>query len=347
MDALLTTRRRLLLGGAAALALGACGRRGDDGLHLAGSAMASTYNVKLAQRPAVAAERVHEAVQAAFDAVEARMSMYRAESELSQLNRAAGGRPLALSPDLYAVLAAAQEIAALSNGAFDVTVAPLVQAWGFGTEKRRAVPPAAQLQSQRATVGWRGLQLDAAARRATKGHDSLQLDLGGIAKGFGVDRAAQALEALGIADYMVEHGGEVRTRGRNAEGRAWQIGIERPDAVPQRAHYVVPLAGRSMATSGDYRIFFEQDGRRYSHEIDPARAAPIAHSLCSVSVVADDCTRADALATALIVLGPQAGFELAQQQGIAAYFIERGADGSAFTARATTAFDALGGRAAA
>lgn len=347
MDALLTTRRRLLAGGAAALALGACGRRTPAEserapLHLSGTAMASTYNVKLARGNGIDAERVLAAVHAAFTEVDARMSMYRADSELSRLNRQPARQPFALSPELLSVLGTAQEIAALSDGAFDVTVAPLVETWGFGIDKRQAVPPVARVQAERAAVGWRGLRLDAGARTAVKARDTLRLDLGGIAKGYGVDRAAQALDALGIADYMVEHGGEVRTRGRNANGLAWQIGIERPDALPPRAHRVVPLSGLAMATSGDYRIYFEQDGRRYSHEIDPSKAAPIAHQLCSVTVVDADCTRADALATALIVLGPQAGLALALREGIAAYFIERGEAG--FVAQATPAFAALGGR---
>jgi thiamine biosynthesis lipoprotein len=269
------------------------------------------------------------------------MSMYRDDSELSQLNRQPAGRPLRLSAELFAVLAAAQEVSALSAGAFDVTVAPLVQAWGFGTEKRRVVPAAALVQSGRAAVGWRGLRLDGGALQATKARTDLHADLGGIANGYAVDRAALALDTLGITDYMVELGGEVRTRGQNARGRAWQIGIEQPDAMPQRARWVVPLAGRAMATSGDYRIYFEQDGRRYSHEIDPAAGAPITHALCSVTVVADDCMRADALGTALIVLGAERGRALAEMLGIAAQFIERTA-GGAFLDSMTPAFAALG-----
>jgi len=191
-----------------------------------------------------------------------------------------------------------------------------------------------------AAVDYRSLRLDAQQRTATKAQAALQADLGGIAKGYGVDLAARAIEALGLEDYMIEVGGEVRTRGRNAAGQPWQIGIEEPDAVPQRARKVVPLAGLAMATSGDYRIYFEQAGRRYSHEIDPRSAAPIAHGLASVTVVADDCMAADALATALIVLGPQAGWALAQRERLAAYFIVRDADGRLHD-RATEAFAVL------
>ena len=141
---------------------------------------------------------------------------------------------------------------------------------------------------------------------------------------------------------MVEAGGEVRTRGRNAEGRPWQIAIERPDAMPQRAHFIVPLSGLSMATSGDYRIYFERGGRRYSHEIDPGTGQPIRHGLASVSVVAPECGYADAMATALIVLGPEKGYALAAARNIAAHFIVREPDG-ALRDRQTPAFAALGG----
>lgn len=349
MDALLTTRRRLLLGALGTLALAGCGRRprGETNLlHFAGDTMGTRYSVKIAGAfDEARAAALREAVHAALDGVDRRMSAYRADSELSAFNRAQAAAPFALSAELYAVFAAAQAVSRASDGAFDVTVAPLVDTWGFGPPQGRAtrsVPPPARVQAQRPAVGYRALRLDEATRSATKLREGLRADLGGIAKGYGVDLAARALEAAGVHDYMIEAGGEVRVRGRHADGRPWRIGIERPDAWPPRAHYVVPLAGGAMVTSGDYRIYFEQDGKRYSHEIDPASGFPIDHRLCSVTVVAGDCMRADALATALIVLGPERGWALAQAQGLAAYFIERGAEGR-FTDRATPAFAALGG----
>jgi len=348
MDALLTTRRRLLLGAVGAVALAGCGRTREDAslLQFGGDTMGTRYTVKIAGAfDDARASKLREAVHAALDSVDRRMSAYRADSELSAFNRAQAAAPFALSAELYAVFAAAQSVSRQSDGAFDVTVAPLVDAWGFGPpqgEKARAVPPLARVQAQRPAVGYRALRLDAATRTATKLREGLRADLGGIAKGYGVDCAARALEANGVRDYMIEAGGEVRVGGRRADGRPWRIGVERPDAWPPRAHYVVPLERGAMATSGDYRIYFEQDGKRYSHEIDPATGFPIDHRLCSVTVVADDCMRADALATALIVLGPERGWALAQAQRIAAYFIERDAEGR-FTDRATPAFAALGG----
>lgn len=349
MDALISPRRRtLLLGVVGTAALAACQRSGkpaDARVHLTGETMGSTYNVKLdpAGGPV---EALADAVRAALQEVDQRMSIYRPESELSAFNAAPAGVPVPLSAELFSVLAVAQDVSRWSDGAFDVTVAPAVETWGFGVRKHRGVPPAIEVAARRDVVDWRALKLDPAQRTALKAHRGLEVDLNGIAKGYGVDVAARALDRLGVAHYMIEVGGEVRTRGVNAAGVAWQIGIEEPDAMPQRARQIVPLAGRAMATSGDYRIYFEQDGRRYSHEIDPATAAPITHRLCSATVVADDCTRADAMATALIVLGPDRAYALAETAGIAAHFIERRGAGR-FTDRMTSAFAALGSRSAA
>ncbi len=345
MDAILSPRRRSLMLGLGALALGGCGRAPGTAdapryLHIDGSTMGSTYNVRL-RAPEHDAVKLRAVVQAALDDVDDRMSMFRPQSELSTLNSVARGTPVELSDELFTVLSAADEVSRWSDGAFDVTVAPLVEEWGFGTRASRQVPAPGLVAAERRRVDWRGLALDASRRTVTKRNDRMQADLGGIAKGYGVDRAAAALEARGVHDYMVEVGGEVRTRGVNAAGQAWRIGIEEPDAMPQRARWVVPLSGRAMATSGDYRNYFLEDGRRYSHEIDPLAGAPIRHSLCSVTVVADDCMRADALATALIVLGADKGRALAESSGIAAQFIER-VHGGSYRDSMTPAFAALG-----
>lgn len=353
MDTLLCHGRRRLLGAAGAfgaLALAGCTESrppppaATSGQRFSGQTMGGSYTVRLAGAALSPArlDRLQADVQDALDAVDQRMSLYRPDSELMRFNRHAASTPLALSPELMTVLHAGQQVAELSGGAFDVTVAPLVLAWGFGSEARHGLPDAAVLQQRRANTGHRHLELDAARGLATKHLPGLQADLGGIAKGYGVDRAAAVLQAQGCAHYMVEVGGELRTAGRNAQGRPWQIGIEEPDAVPQRARLVVPLSGAAMATSGDYRIYFEEGHRRYSHEIDPKSGEPIAHGLASVTVVAADCMQADALATALIVMGPGAGLVLARQQGIAAHFIVR-QPGGGLVDIATEAFAVLRG----
>jgi thiamine biosynthesis lipoprotein len=295
-------------------------------------------------RAALAAAQA--AVADALADVVARMSHYDAASEVSRLNRQRVGEPLAVTAATLQVFDVAQSVRAASGGAFDVALGRAVDEWGFGpSERPRRVLPAQAVQAlQRERVA-DALVLDARAGTLTRRAPVLA-NLSGIAKGFGVDQAAQALDRLGLGDYMVEVGGEIRARGRNAEGRPWQLAIERPDALPQRGLHIVPLDGKSLATSGDYRNFFMHEGRRYSHEIDPPSAAPVSHALASVSVVASDCTHADAWSTALFVLGPALGFEMATRHGLAAYFVERLADGS-FGERQTASFAALGGRTAA
>jgi thiamine biosynthesis lipoprotein len=346
MNALLSPRRRsLMLGAAGAIALAGCGRpAGRAELHFAGETMGTTYNVKVARwsQPGRLPE-LHEAVQAAFDGVNGSMSLHRADSELARFNRAAG--EVALSEDLWRVVAAGQEVASATDGAFDMTVAPLVVRWGFGPAPRGRMPQGEEIRTIRARIGHQALQVDRARRLAVKRRPDLEIDLGGIAKGYGVDLAARALDAAGAEHYLVEAGGEVFTRGVNGEGQPWRIGIEQPDAMPPRARLVVPFSGQAMATSGDYRNYFEADGRRYSHEIDPRTGAPVDHRLCSVTVVAQNCMRADALATALLVLGPDRGMRLAESLGLAAYFVERLAPGQ-YRDDQTGAFAALGSLAA-
>ena len=349
MDSLLSPRRRLVLQGLTAAVMAAgCGQPGRVANQFGGPTMGSTYTVKLAgpHLGAAAEAAARQAVEGAFADVVNRMSAYLDDSELSLFNRHRSQAPFALSADAYAVFGLAQQVSAATSGAFDITVAPVVDAWGFGPGRAQRVVGDAEVAALEQRVGWRMLTLDDRRATAAKARPDMRADLSGIAKGYAVDRAAQALDALGYGDYMVEAGGEIRTRGINADGRPWQIAIERPDAVPQQAYRIVPLTGLAMATSGDYRIYFERDGARYCHEIDPATGCPIRHGLASVTVVAPDCGYADAMATALIVKGPDAGYSLAASRNIAAHFIVREENGG-LREFATPAFAALGGRLAA
>jgi thiamine biosynthesis lipoprotein len=351
------TRRAALASGLGAFALLAtgCGRRdaftelpAAGAQVLMGMSMGSNYTVKLAgaRLSETALAAAQHAVDQALGDVVARMSHYDTGSELSRFNRHQLGRAFELSAPSLRVFEGALAVQAASGGAFDVAVGRAVDAWGFGPAgNTRQVVPDATLAELRAATPPGALQLNTAAGTLTRQH-AVHANLSGIAKGYGVDQVALALDALGQTDYMVEVGGEIRTRGRNTQGQPWQLAIELPDAMPQRALRIVPLSGRALATSGDYRNFFVHAGRRYSHEIDPATAAPVLHALASVSVVADDCTTADAWSTALFVLGPQRGPELAERLQLAAHFVVRGGDGR-FVETTTPAFAALGARAAA
>ena len=312
-------------------------------LEVTGSTMGTTYSVKVVRPPVGLGEELLQAeVERVLRAVNGAMSTHDADSELSRFNRSRDTGWVAASPELVAVLAEAERVSRLSGGAFDVTGGPLVNLWGFGPgggDDR--VPADADVAAARARVGHAHLEVRPSPPAVRKAIPDLYVDLSAIAKGYGVDRVAGRLEELGVDRYLVEIGGEVRGLGRNARGMPWRLAIERPTPGERAAYVAVGVDGVGVATSGDYRNFFEQDGRRYSHTIDPSTGRPVTHDLASVTVVSTTCTTADALATALNVLGPQAGYALAEREGIAAFFITR--EGQGLGHRATTAFARYGG----
>ena len=289
---------------------------------------------------------VLELIEAELDEVNTKMSHYLEDSELSRFNRSRDTSPFAVSEETLEVFRHAQELARLSSGAFDVTVGPLVDAWGFGPEERVIEPseprPDEVIGRLLAHVGYTKIELDLEHSTIRKTEPSVACDLSAIAKGYGVDQVSEALRREGFGDHLVEVGGEVRAAGLNAAGQPWRIAIERPGsggAVPGR---IVPLSNLAMATSGDYRNYYEVGGVRFSHTIDPRTGYPISHALASVSVVDELSVRADGLATALAVLGPDEGYELAVEQDLAALFIVRDGEGG-FRERATPAFERLVG----
>ncbi|HXH02847.1 MAG TPA: FAD:protein FMN transferase [Candidatus Competibacteraceae bacterium] len=319
------------------LLLGAC-ERPPELTELHGRTMGTSYSVKyLAGAAAPAAAALQEEIERLLAAINKTMSTYDPDSELSRFNRAPADDWVAVSVELYTVVAAARRISELSDGAFDITVGPLVNLWGFGPQPPRdRVPPAAAIAAARERVGYRMLALRNQPPALRKTRPDLYVDLSAIAKGYAVDRVAELLERHAIRDYLVEIGGELRASGRNAQASPWRVAVEKPLAGARSVETVIAVERGSIATSGDYRNFFEVDGQRYSHEIDPHSGWPIAHRLASVTVVADNCMEADAWATALLVLGPQNGPALAERLGLAALFISGEADG--FREHATPAF---------
>jgi thiamine biosynthesis lipoprotein len=293
-----------------------------------GRTMGTSFTVKIVVPPGreVDEDEVSTAIRGTVDDVDARMSTYRADSELSRFNDA-GSEPFAVSPALFEVLTEALRVAEISGGAFDITVGPLVDVWGFGPEPVTEPPDQATIERLLEDHGTTHLELDAADLTVQKDNPRLRCDLSAIAKGYAVDRVALRLEELGFDDVMVEIGGEVRVAGRNASGDAWRIGVEDPDGGGGRPWVAVALTDTAMATSGDYRNYYERDGVRISHTIDPRTGRPITHSLASVSVIHPSCMTADALATAIDVLGPGEGRELVEREGLAAFFLIRTEDG--------------------
>lgn len=320
---------------------------------LTGQTMGTTWSVTLQAAPA-AMPALQQGVQAQLDTVVAQMSTWEADSDLSRFNRAPAGSRHVLPTQFHEVMTAALQLAADTDGAFDPTIGPLVNLWGFGPDGSRDQAPApAELATARARVGWQRLQLDGAGHLIQPG--GAYLDLSGIAKGYGVDRVAAFLIEQGIPAFLIEVGGELRSHGRKPDGSAWRIAVERPlpddlggnagpaDAISKKDQdddtlVVVALDGLAMATSGDYRHYFEQDARRYSHTIDPRTGQPVQHRLASVTVLHEQCMQADALATALTVLGPEEGWAYALHHQLAVLLVWH--DGDGFTSRMTPAFRA-------
>lgn len=262
------------------------------------------------------------AVQERLDGIEERMSHYRSDSELSRFNRARTTEPWPMSRETLGVVAEALAVSRASGGAFDVTVGPLVDAWGFGAGGRApAAPGAALLSGLRERVGSELLEVDRVAGTLRKRRPDVAIDLSAVAKGYAVDAVASLLVERGFRDYLVEIGGELRAGGGNEDGAAWRVAVERPLPASPGAQRVLPLADTAVATSGDYRNFYDLDGVRVSHTIDPRTGRPVTHRLRSVSVVARRCLLADARSTALHVLGPDEGYALAVEQGWAALFV--------------------------
>jgi thiamine biosynthesis lipoprotein len=306
-----------------------CGSPSGVHEHLStGPTMGTRYTVKVVGEslPEERREAVSAVIEEQLGRVNSRMSTYLPESELSRFNLFTGNEPYPLSPETLTVLREAMAVSEATDGAFDITVGLLVDAWGFGAaEAGPEQPTEAEIETLRGRVGWRLLEIEDGGVR--KLDPLLACDLSAIAKGYAVDLVAGALEELGFHDYMVEVGGEVRVAGLSARREPWRIGIERPEATERQLQEVLPLTDVALATSGDYRNFVVRDGRRLSHTIDPRTGRPVEHAGASVTVLADRCMTADAWATALMVLGPEAGFELAVARSVPALFLVHDGDG--------------------
>jgi len=272
--------------------------------------------------------------------VNRQMSLFKADSELSQFNAYSGNDWFPVSAATAFVFEHAIKISRWSGGAFDITVAPLVALWGFGPAPHLQKKPAAEKIAAALThIGFDKIQVRPNPPALKKLDAKTKCDLAAIAKGFAVDELSGFLQQSGYSDFLVEIGGEVHARGKNRQRQPWRVGIDSPQNPGKRIRRMVGLSDQSLATSGDYRNYFEIAGIRFSHTIDPATGTPIAHSLASISVVSSTCMDADARATALNVLGPEQGWELAEKENIPALFIIRTEAG--FLEKATPAFAAL------
>lgn len=300
----------------------------------AGETMGTTYSVELSGSPLSRRDlsRLRGEVEARLAEIDRQMSLYRADSEICLFNRSGAAQPMEVSPGFARAVGFALDLARRSDGAFDPCLGPLISLWGFGPGGPRSKPPTdEEVARARESSGYQHLSFGP-ENRLQKDIPGLQLDLGAVAQGFGVDELAAAVEQFGVTDYLVELGGETFARGLNARGETWRIGVQRPDleALPGQALVgVIQTSGLAVSTSGDYQNFFRAaDGRVYCHILDPRTGRPVEHNLASVTVVAPDCLTADGLATALFVLGAEEGLKvLASYPAAEALFVGRKPDG--------------------
>ncbi|MGY3686122.1 FAD:protein FMN transferase [Vibrio coralliilyticus] len=318
--------KKWLVAFASLLVLAGCEKPAEQ-IHLSGPTMGTTYNIKYIESEGIPSPEVlQKEVDRLLEEVNDQMSTYRKDSELSRFNQNQTSTPFEVSPQTATVVKEAIRLNGLTLGALDVTVGPLVNLWGFGPEARpEVVPTDEELAARKANTGIQHLTVE--GNLLTKDIPNLYVDLSTIAKGWGVDVVADYIQSQGIQNYMVEVGGEMRLKGVNREGVKWRIAIEKPSADERAVQEIIEPGDMAVATSGDYRIYFERDGVRYSHIINPQTGKPIRHKVVSVTVLDKSSMTADGLATGLMVLGEEQGMKIANENNIPVFMIVKTEDG--------------------
>ncbi|MFN3016532.1 FAD:protein FMN transferase [Vibrio coralliilyticus] len=318
--------KKWLVAFASLLVLAGCEKPVEQ-IHLSGPTMGTTYNIKYIESEGIPSpEALQKEVDRLLEEVNDQMSTYRKDSELSRFNQNQTSTPFEVSPQTATVVKEAIRLNGLTLGALDVTVGPLVNLWGFGPEARpEVVPTDEELAARKANTGIQHLTVN--GNLLTKDIPNLYVDLSTIAKGWGVDVVADYIQSQGIQNYMVEVGGEMRLKGINREGVKWRIAIEKPSADERAVQEIIEPGDMAVATSGDYRIYFERDGVRYSHIINPQTGKPIRHKVVSVTVLDKSSMTADGLATGLMVLGEEQGMKIANENNIPVFMIVKTEDG--------------------
>lgn len=320
-------------------ALTGCGN-GDSMESFGGPTMGSTYSIKYlrhADLPAPAGVRVQ--IEKILTDVDQQMSTYRSDSDIERFNDLPANRCQKMPASILKLVRVGEQLSEQSEGSYDLTVEPLLNLWGFGPQAREEKVPAAQaLAEVRQRVGYQHLRID---RDQLCKDAAVEVDFNSIAAGYAVDLIAARLEALGIHNYLAEATGELKAAGKKLDGSPWRIALEEPRDDQQVAERVIAVDGYGVSTSGDYRNYFVQDGRRYSHTFDARTGAPVAHTLASVTVIDPSALMADGLSTLLLILGPERGWDYAEKHDIGAFFVIRADTG--FVTRTTQAFERLSG----
>ena len=303
---------------------------------LSGPTMGSSYSIQYVREPGgPAPAQVQAAVETLLQGVDQHYSTYRGDSTVSRFNQLPANQCLALPPDMLELVALGQRLAEQSAGAFDLTVEPLLDLWGFGPQARaEQVPDPQALAQARQRVGYRHLHIDG---QALCKDAPVQVDFNSIAAGHAVDLIAERLRAMGIGNFIAEATGELKAVGHKPDGSAWRIALELPREDRQIARQIIPVNGLAVSTSGDYRHYFEQNGRRYSHTFDARLGRPVDHSLAAVTVLNASALQADGYSTLLLILGPERGWDFAVAHELAAVLVTRAEGG--FVSRATPAFE--------
>ncbi len=318
--------KKCLVAFASLLVLAGCEQPVEQ-IHLTGPTMGTTYNIKYIEQEGLPTpEALQTEIDRLLEKVNDQMSTYRENSELSRFNQHQANDPVEISSEMTTVVKEAIRLNGLTEGGLDVTVGPLVNLWGFGPEARPDVVPSdEELAARRVNVGIHHLSLE--GNKLSKDIPGLYVDLSPIAKGWGVDVVADYLQSEGIKNYMVEVGGEMRLKGENREGIPWRIAIEKPTVNERSIQEIIEPGDMAIATSGDYRNYFESNGVRYSHIINPKTGKPINHKVVSVTVLNPSSMTADGLATGLMVLGEKRGIEIANENNIPVFMIIKTPDG--------------------
>lgn len=296
---------------------------------LSGQTMGTTYHITIVKgdkRPS--SELRQSEIDELLLTVNASFSTYIDSSEVSTFNLHKGIEFQTKTPGFIELLVEAQRINLLTDGAYDITVGPLVNLWGFGPSfKEDDIPSNEVIEKTLSNVGFNNILIDVDNSRVRKLKPDVYVDFSSIAKGYGVDRLADFIESKGYSNYMVEIGGEMRVNGHNPKGTRWRIAIEKPESAARAIHKIISVTNVAMATSGDYRNFFVKDGVQFAHTIDPKTGNPVHHKLASVTVLDDSAATADALATAFMVLGDKKGYDLAINNELPVLFLVKHTEG--------------------
>lgn len=313
----------------ATLAVGVASCNQPKEQHFQGPIMGTQYKLILACETDKSPKQLLAIAVAEMDAVNMAMSTYLANSELSQFNKSKRSDWQTISYDLLKVIEIAQNISVASDGAFDITVSPLIDLWGFGAAKTKQldleVPDDESINRIKPFIGYEKIEIDSVKQQWRKQTIDLNVDLSAVAKGYAVDKVSLALNNAGCLNHLVDIGGELKLQGKkNKTGDLWRVAIEKPSfsSPASNIQFLLDVSDIGVASSGDYRNFYQVDGKRYSHTIDPRTARPIEHRLAAVTVLHEQTAVADAWATAFMVLG-EAAPKLADKLNLAAYFIFR------------------------